>query len=95
MTTVVRLTTIDNCNTQIREESSSGKLDLVQQLQALIDIKILETSIGTLVIVEQEAVPLVESGILEQECAAPPYSYKLIFHYDMVIEYLNLLYHDL
>ena len=62
MTTVaVDLTTTDN--TQKRVESWSGKLDLVLRLQALIDIKILEIIIGTLVIVEQEVVPLVESGI--------------------------------
>ena len=86
-TVAADLTTKDHCNTQIRVESSSGKLDPVLRLRVLVDIKILETIIGTLVIVEQEAVPQVESGILEQERAAP-------LQYQ-VIEYLNLLYHNL
>ena len=67
---VVDLTTIDN-NTQIKVESRSEKLDLVLQLPVLIDINIPEINIGSLVVVEQEAVLLVESGIVVQECAAP------------------------
>ena len=76
---VVDLTTIDN-NTQIKVESWSEKLDLVLQLPVLIDINIPEINIGSLVVVEQEAVLLVESGIVESKSVLHPYSIKSLIH---------------